>query len=400
MAGNNVVVTHYNTTFVIIEKSFKYDRINNVIVNKVAMRRNGNTVQSVFSVSSDSSSFGPIGHISQVSADRLKGFIGYVGGGEGQDGRITPIEKAEHARFIGNVVREGIRRLESTGNTRLSIRTIVNNNTLESLRNQVQRAGGTIEACLPIRDNYTIVYMGYNTPDRELNEERRDSNETAISRARQRYENNPESIRELAKEILQQSNKYRVRVLDGVPRSFSESDYSQVNGLLSTFGYSDRDSRAAIENSQNIVGLVYNNVAGHHAVVGISITERRTIELTNGQVVQIAEVTDGTVSPSASGRGLYSRLLSNVFEHIADNRPELSLVFAESNTASNSILKAAALQGRSFAGILPNHANISDRQTGELGLESFVVTYLTREQLIASTRRLNAALELQQAIRN
>ena len=145
----------------------------------------------MFRDSHDSSSFGPIGHISPVSADRLKGFIGYVGDGEGQNGRITPIENGVHARFIGDVVREGISRLSSTGNTRLSLRTIVSNDALQILATEVGRACASIEATMPVGENYSIAYIGYNATSRQLTSERRDAQEAVIKNVRQEYEDSP-----------------------------------------------------------------------------------------------------------------------------------------------------------------------------------------------------------------
>ena len=318
-------------------------------VNKVAIlirHHNVNAVQSVFRDGRDSGSFGPIGYISQVSADRLKGFIGYVdGNGVGaQDGRITPIENREHARFMADVIREGRRRLTITGNTRLSIRTIVRNDMLRSFSVRARVAGARVEATLPVMDNYSIVYVGHNAHSRALSIATRHTYEATIRDTRRRYENNKDELRALADQIRQYSSQYSVRIVNGTSRSFSPNEETQIFRLLSTFNYSSDEARTAIFNDQNIIGLVYNNVAGQQTVVGISITERRPIELTNGTVVQIAEITDGTISQSHSGIGLYSRLLLNVFERISSKSPEISLVFAETNTSSDSVLKAAALR--------------------------------------------------------
>lgn len=372
-------------------------------VNKVAIltrRHNTEAAQSLFGAGLHSDSFGPIGYVSQVSADRLKGFIGYVDGSQIQDGRINPIENRRQARFMGDVIREGISRLDNTDNTRLSIRTIVRNDMLRSFSHTVRRSGARVEATLPVMDNHSIVYVGYNVHSRELGRAMRHTHEDTIHRVRQRYESNQKELTTLADQIRQYSNQYSVRIVNGTSRSFSPDEETQICGLLSTFNYSRADARALMFNDQNIIGLVYKNVDSQQTVVGISITERRVIELTNGATVHIAEITDGTISQVDTGMSLYSRLLLNVFEHISSKNPEISLVFAETNTASDSVLKAAALEGRKFGGILPNHAIISDRQTGELGLRSLVVTYLTREQLIASARRLEDELDPRQALRN
>ncbi len=336
-------------------------------------------MDSIFSPAYDSSSFGSVGTISMASANRLKGFIGYVEGGEGTEGTITPISTSRHARFIGEVVAEGITRLQTTGNSRLSIRTIVENNTLNALTGAVVRAGASVEAVMPANGDYSIVYIGYNTPEREISTLMRNGDAPISSRISS-YRNDSEELASVAMDLVRNMNDYSIRIMDGNARSFTESERRDVNALLSTFGYNESESIAAVSNAQNIIGLAYNG----DQIVGISITERRMLALSNGQHINIAELTDGTVAESANGRNLYSGILFNVFNHIARNYPDLGLVYAESNIGSQALLKSAlGWQNRQVGGVLYSHTRINNRP------KDFLVTYLTRELMAESVSRLN-----------
>ncbi len=351
-------------------------------------------VSSRFSAAFDASSFGSVDQICKASSARLKGFV--WGDGEGR----TPIVNDSHIGFAAAVVREGISRLSETGNTRLSVRTVASNDAVGELTRRMAAVGASVEAVMPIGEDYSIIYIGYNSQQRELGEHRRQMQQEAVAAAR-RYRDNPTELAELANDIIDHAGTYTTRIIDGNSRNFSEIEISSISGLLATFGYDANQARSMVENEQNIIGLVYqNSAANQRTVVGISITERRSITLANGRVLQIAELTDGTVSKEVSGRSLYSRLLLNVYEHILASHPELSLIFAESNVGSEALLKAAFLQGREEAGMLPNHVEIRNRETNAPELKSLLVTYLTRERMAESIRRLGSALEFQQVLRN
>ncbi len=351
-------------------------------------------MQSLFRDSPDSSSFGPIGFIAPVSAGRLKGFIG---GGVDNNGRIVPVESIDHAEFIGDVISEGIRRLGSTGNTRLTLRTIVRNDALRCLTDHVEAAGANMEAVLQVNADYSIVYIGHNVQSRELTAETRDSHQGRINSAILDYGSNAEALAGLARDINVSSNEYYTRIIDGSERSFSILESGSIYRLLSTFGHTAESAETIISDPHNIIGLVYQNMGVMQSVVGISITETRGITLSDGTVLHISELTDGTVS--RHGRSLYPLLLSDVFGHIANNRPDISLVYAESNVMSEPLMRTAAIQGRNFSGMLPNNADIVNKNTGHLEHKSFAVTSLTREQLIASVERLEMERAAQQSIR-
>ncbi|MCL5413410.1 MAG: hypothetical protein M1569_03340 [Candidatus Marsarchaeota archaeon] len=358
-------------------------------------------LHSMFSDNMDSSSFGPIGYIAPVSANRLKGFIGYTGALGGQDSGIVPIENSVHARFVGEVVREGIRRLQRRGCTRLTIRTIVRTSALNDLEAEVVNAGASIEATIPVNGDYTIAYIGYNTQERELSEKEMAKFKNNINKAVVQHGHDNASLAALARDIRSNTNDYSIRIIDGNRRVLSSAELASTYTLLGTFGYNSEQALAALSNENNMVGLVYANSGPSRRVVGISIIEQRSIQLSNGTSLHIAEVTDGTVSKEDNGRSLYSMLLLELFRHISLNRSDLNLVFGESNVSSDPLLKAAILQGRTFSGLLPNHAVIMNRDTNQLELKSLVVTYLTRDQLIASVVNVDYALaaQLQQAAR-
>lgn len=114
----------------------------------------------------------------------------------------------------------------------------------------------------------------------------------------------------------------------------------------------------------------------------------------------MAEVTDGAVATDSNGKSLYSSLLARVFREINENHPDTSLIYAETNVGKEALLKAAVIQGRTFNGILPNHALIRNRNTGELEMKSLAVTSLTRDQLAEFLSRLDTEIAAQQAIRD
>ncbi len=365
---------------------------------KTASRQEA-SVKSLFKESPDRSSFGPIGFISPVSAGRLKGLIGYVGDGEGQNGRIAPIENYEHARFIGDVVREGISRLSEGGNTRLSIRTIVRDDALGIASEEAQATGATVEAVLQSGTGYSIMYIGYNLESRSLGAEHQGRHRELINAAVEAGQAQS-ALADLASDINANAHRYSTVIIGDGFRSFTDLEREQIHELLSAFGYDREGADSVIGNPNNIIGLVYESSGSGRSIVGISVTETRSIAMENGGALHIAELTDGIIAGEAAGHSLYSRLLSDVYRHIAENRPEISIIYAESNVASRGILRAAALQGRTFGGVLPNHAMISNRE-GRPELKSLVVTSLTREQALASVARLDEACEeLQQAIRS
>ena len=338
-------------------------------------------MDSMFSEAYNSSSFGSMGVISRASANRLKGFIGYVEGGEGTEGTITPISTSRHARFIGEVVAEGIARLQTTGNSRLSVRTIVENATVNRLTRIVERTGASVEAIMPANGNYSIVYIGYNTPQREMSALMR-GNDAPIESRISSYRRDSDEVVNVAMDLARNLNDYSIRITDGSARGFTESERRDIASLLSTFGYNENESIASVTNEQNIIGLAYNA----ERIVGISITERRTLALSNGQHINIAELTDGTVAESATGRNLYSGILFSVFNHITRNYQDLVLVYAESNIGSEALLRSAlGWQNRAVGGVLYSHTRINDRP------KDFLVTYFTRELMAESVSRLNGA---------
>jgi len=325
--------------------------------------------ETVFRGDADSTSFGPIGRISQVKSERLKGLVGYyVSRFRTRNEVITPITTAMHAQFIADVVKEGIQRISEGDNTRLSIRTIAAPGMMPMLTEQVRRAGGQLEAQIPLNANYTLVYIGYNDPSRELSSELMMAYRANVSASSMR----------VANKSHYNSAAYSIRIIDGEERSFSGPEKEDIYCLLRTFGHTRQSAIQMIEDGMNIIGLAYT---GDGRVAGMSITERRAIELSDGTRLNIAELTDGVVAHSARGNSLYSTILNEVYAHIHANRREIAIVYAESNVSSMPLLRAAVDDGRVFDGILPNHHRIINPRTGELELKSMVITYMTMAQI-------------------
>ncbi len=366
------------------------------------------SVKRIFRDETDSSSFGSIGFISLASSGRLKGFIGPAVRHGKDDGRIAPVENREHAEFIGNAVREGIKRLEETSNTRLSLRVIATSGAIAFLDNEIRRSGAEIEAQIPVNETYSIIYIGYNSNSRRIDESTLNSFREKINETFSKTDNQ-KSMKELARDSAEfglsaasapsssQSNKtrYQIKIIDSQQRLFSNSELDEISSLLSIFGYNRSDAISTVTNGSNIIGLVYNG-AGN--IVGISVTESRSIKLSNGDTINIAELTDAHISKESRGKSTYSRLLIEVLRNICSNRGDIQLIYAESNISSDSIIKTAAAHGRGFAGILPNHVEIKD-SSGNSSPKNFAVTYLDRDGMSKTVERFDAESAIQEALR-
>ncbi len=332
-----------------------------------ATRSQSRAVKSMFRDGADVGSFGPIGCIQQVSAERLKGFMGAV---REDQSCITPVATRADVRGVADVIREGVRRIrESETNTRLSLRILVNSRTTEMLSRGITGTGADIEAVMPANNGYNVVYVGYNDESRTISPQLRGEFEEKIEASRRFYMQVPQ-------QIVAGTNGYNISIVDGTDRSFSHAQFNSITNLLHTFGYDRQGARDIISNEANIIGLVED----HGRIVGISVTERRIIPLSNGGEIHIAELTDSVFDQRLRGQGLYPVLLNEMFLHIYDRCPEIDVVFTESNISTDSLLNMAARQGREIAGILPYHFRMAE-PSGESELKSVVVTYLTREAI-------------------
>ncbi len=349
-----------------------------------------NAINSLFHNTPNFSSFGPVGCICPVASSRLKGFIG---GGISTTGAIIPISDNGHIAFFTGIIREGIHRVETANDvSRLTVRTVVSNSALEILEPELLKVGATVEAKIPLNDSHQIIYVGYNSLHRKLSEIRRDSYRSTIGTLLEEHAVQP-GLMDLARRIAAHRDDYHVSILNGNGRDLSGHEIESTKLLLSTFGYDGTQAEQLIQNKQNLIGLLYETIGSEHSIVGISVIEARNIMLDTGEIIRIAEITDGTIANNHQGKSLYSRLLLDMFNHISETPDCFDLLIAESNMESLSLLRTATAQGRVFSGILPNHALIAGRM-GTLEFKSLVVNYLTPELLRSFSEAINLALTI------
>lgn len=320
------------------------------------------TAASVFKERGPSNSFGPIGYIAPASSDRLKGLIGTVRGGVQR--RISPLYQPEHVYSVARVVEEGRRRMLEGAATRLSIRTIATEGMIDVIRSEMQRSGATVEATVPVTSEASMVYIGLNLPSRT---EGRGS---------------PQHPTE-SSGFINEGGSYTTRIYDN--RNGSEMPDRFVHeavAMLSSFGYSPSEAFAVIKSENNIIGIsTREDLSGRspHILVGISVAERTTIQLTTGIEIHLVEMTDGKVRPEHRGNGIYYELSTDVINYLiqrnVDGLERTNLIFAESNRDNLNLMGVAHRQGRNFVGLLRDHVEIDGT------LKNFEVTFLNRGQL-------------------
>ncbi len=310
-----------------------------------------------------------IGHINFIETERgrvmrRKGFITSV------------IETREQARyFIDDFVNSEIARLEHSPElrdvTRLTVRAIVSSDLLR--RGNIDSSH--IEATVRIGainggGDYMMVYFGYNKEGRalsidEVNTHRRNLDLINASR-------NMESL----SEILSSPNYhgYEICRFNAGDATVQERD-AVLMMLTKSFGYSKDECDYILADPNNTIFVSRHPTDG---IVGMSMAERRTVNLSDGRSMTMVEVTNATVIAPHGGNGLYGAISAHLIRDIAsDTENRVDLVYSESNMDRPSLLHAIAMQQRHIAGILPNNSYI------EGGLRTMGVMYLSRQELDA-----------------
>ncbi len=311
------------------------------------------------------SSIGVIGIVEtqRGEVNRRKGFITSV------------VETEDQLRYFReHFINEEIARMNNSPEladiTRLTVRAVVNADLLSHGRDRDH-----IEAIINIgsvkgQGNYAIVYFGYNKVGRQLSSEQRDDYNRRLM-----LTNLSRDVGNLSG-ILSSPNYrgYTISRLD--TETLTQDQREGIDEMLrDSFKYSENDGDRMLADSRNIF-FIATTATGQ--VVGMSMAERRTVALNNGESITIAEVTNATVIQGHGGNGLYGAISAHLIRHIAEDRDpatRVDLVYSESNMERQTLLNAIAMQHRTYAGILPNNSFVDN------GLKTMMVTYLNRQEL-------------------
>jgi hypothetical protein len=310
-------------------------------------------------------SFGAIGCIAPASCNRLKGFIG---ASETSAREITPVTDSEGVRTIGRIVERGVSRIEGSDSlSRLSIRTLINRNLEDELYSEVERAGARIEAVIPLRNGRShmeLVYIGYNGETRRASAEERERYATVrriaeLGTARKM----PDGEIPITVDIIYNSEQ---------GSGLCQSDLEQLAGMMMTnFGYTGSEARAVLTDEKNIIAVARRKEDGR--IVGMNVTECRSVPLADGSEIIMGEITDANVLPECQGKGYYTMIVSRVMDQL---RNRLDVLFTES-VLNQSLLNSALRLGRRIGGdgeripgFLENHASVGGMT------QTMFVTYL------------------------
>lgn len=256
--------------------------------------------------------------------------------------------------------------------TRLQVRVVINSELLQSGKSMEH-----IEAVVNIgkingSGNYAIVYFGHNKQERSITGEQREE-----YNRRWVLTNLSRNIERLS-DILS-SPTYKGYTISRVDHdSMTQAQRTAMLGMLNhSFNYNEHDSNYILDDPNNTF-FVATTQTGE--VVGMSMAERRRVNLTDGRSVMIAEVTNATVIRGHGGNGLYGAISAHLIRHLAggtDPETRVDLVYSESNIDRQSLLNAIAMQHRTVAGMMPNNSFVDNE------LRTMLVTYLNRQELDA-----------------
>ncbi|MDE1823684.1 MAG: hypothetical protein KGH74_00080 [Candidatus Micrarchaeota archaeon] len=330
-------------------------------------------IKSLFRNRLDTSSFGSVGHVAFATDGRRRGLVGYRDEPlrSIRDRPITPITDAKSIDFMTHVLRYGKGRIAKEDLSRITVRTLINPYLVNALRDDLFTTAN-VEAVIPVNERYSMVYMGYNTQERQYT---RDVQNLATSPMSQTEFHDP------------YKGTYSIGLYSNGDRSnsaiFSQEHRTEVANLLRSFGHTAESAARVMNNPHALLGVIHLSGTGDfkQAVVGICIAERVTITLNTGEQLRLVEITDAKILERHQGNGLYyelsTALINDIIRDSVRGTAPTDLVFAESNVQNPSLIKTALLQGRHFTGMLSNHVSIDGN------LKDFAVTYLQGEALRA-----------------
>lgn len=173
----------------------------------------------------------------------------------------------------------------------------------------------------------------------------------------------------------------------------SENVICQLAQLYERFGWSLEDVRKIVMNKNNVFCVAKEG----EQIVSSGIAETAQIPFVSS-TLNIVEITEAATLDGHGGKGLYTAVSASLLTYVAHTsfgsgvNGEIDLVFGECNALSLAVLKAAKIQGRTFAtetgsqygypksGILKQQVPIS----GPAKVTEFndlVPAFLTREKL-------------------
>ena len=224
-----------------------------------------------------------------------------------------------------------------------------------------------VEASFGLGNGYSLVYIGYNSPSRELTEQKRATCDERLGQAR--AERKVSIAERLERVVIDRAEReagtyaleggYMVRlVVDENSRRSLLSDHEpELNSFLGAFQYNSEEVRGAILNNSNIVSVAYRETEAGRELIGISICEMNEVTLDNGRnVIRLAEFTDTYVKEGHRHNNIHFGMQVGMLYFMLSRYPDYSL-FSESNNENGAVINAAKIN-RDFGGLLRNHVEI------------------------------------------
>ncbi len=250
---------------------------------------------------------------------RLKGFL---------DNRI--VRNAEDIRRLNRLVDQGIEYLNTSNQTRLTLRALVADHAVHSINN--------VEAVLPLRDGVSIAYIGYNKEGRRISDSEDVSKRVAyaLNNAFLYEGGNFSALGGLLRQARDEG--IRVRIVDGY--NMGNDVFAGIAQLMWYHGYND-DVKVLQALHGNRIAIATHN----GTVVGLSVGESATVNI-NGRAVNIVESTNATIHPEYRGRGEINRVYAAVTTLLVTSYAhEDTVVYSESNATKSTVLAVRAMQG-------------------------------------------------------
>lgn len=184
-------------------------------------------------------------------------------------------------------------------------------------------------------------------------------------------------------------NGYSLEIL----RERSESVILQMAQLYERFGWGLDDVREIVMNQNNVFCVAKEG----GRIVSSGIAETAQIPFA-GSTLNIVEITEAATLEGHGGKGLYTAVSASLLTYLAhvsfggELNSQIDLVFGECNALSLAVLKAAKIQGRTFAtetgskygypksGVLKQQVPISGPAKAT-EFNDLVPAFLTREKL-------------------
>ncbi len=225
---------------------------------------------------------------------------------------------------------------EQQAGDRFSVRAVMHNNVLP----QLEEAGLTVEAALPIYKEGIIFWLGYishNGAHRAISPNYASRHDAVLRHVAQKTSIKHPQPYEPQLVSSDMSNKERLRLL---PKFIEPYSY---------FDYDEADVAALLCNPKNTITYVEEN----GIVLSTAMAELGTVAIKGFGELHLAEVTEAYTRASHRGQGLYKLVSGYLQEYLTTQRSqgelELDVLYGESNLAMPGVLIAAHQNGRRFS---------------------------------------------------